>query len=224
MTLVVMVACSMPTKPSITPGQVIAPDDGTLTTRADQLIEITVRRAFASHEAEGTVVIKNLTVDEARRSPLGRVARGRAWLQIVHAIEAPEQGYVAAMRGLDDMGTEYLHVKKPMFDDTGMHVKLAKIATEEHAIRSRTSRGTRERLSLLDGKRQEAVPSVLRYLENRSQMAVRSGFSEVGASTSRIADRFEPPQKRKKSRIAARHLRFPVEIRGIEPLTSRVRF
>lgn len=31
------------------------------------------------------------------------------------------------------MGTEYLHVKKPMLDDTGMHVKLAKIAAEEHA-------------------------------------------------------------------------------------------
>lgn len=133
MALIVLASCSSAVKPSIRPGQVFALDDGTLTTRADQSIEITVHRAFAAHEADGTVVTKNLTVDEARRSPLGRVARGRAWLQIVHSIDGPEQGYVAAMRGLDDMGTEYLHVKKPMFDDTGMRVRLAKIAAEEHA-------------------------------------------------------------------------------------------
>ena len=125
-------SCSAPAKPSVTPGQVISLEDGTLTTRDAQSIEITVHRAFAQHQANGSIVLKDLTVDEARRSPLGRVARGRAWLQIVHAIEVPEQGYLAAMRGLDDMGTEYLHVKKPMHDDTGMHVKLAKIAAEEH--------------------------------------------------------------------------------------------
>lgn len=131
-TLVVLASCAAPAKPAITPGQVISLEDGTLTTRDDQSIEITVHRVFAEHEANGSIVLKDLTVDEARRSPLVRVARGRAWLQIVHAIEVPEQGYVAAMRGLDDMGTEYLEVKKPMLDDTGMHVKLAKIAAEEH--------------------------------------------------------------------------------------------
>ena len=130
--LVMLASCSAPAKPSATPGQVISLADGTLTTRADRTIEITVRRAYAGHRANGSVVIKDMTVDEARRTPLERVARGRAWLQIVHAIEATEQGYFAAMRGLDDMGTEYLRVNKPMLDDTDMHVKLAKIAAEEH--------------------------------------------------------------------------------------------
>lgn len=131
-TFVVLASCAAPAKPSFAPGQVISLEDGTLTTRDDQSIEITVHRVFAAHEANGSVVLKDLTVDEARRSPLRRVARGRAWLQIVHAIEAPEQGYVAAMRGLEDMGTEYRQVKKPMLDDTGMHVKLAKITAELH--------------------------------------------------------------------------------------------
>lgn len=66
----VLASCSSPVKPSVTPGQVIALEDGTLTTRADQSIEIRVHRAFAAHEADGTVVARNLTVDEARRSPL----------------------------------------------------------------------------------------------------------------------------------------------------------
>ena len=131
-TLVMLASCSAPAGPRIAPVRTISLEDGTLTAREDQLIEITVHRVFAEHEANGSVILEGLTVDEARRSPLGRVARGRAWLQIVHAIEGPEQGYVAAMRGLEDMGTEYLQVNKPMLDDTGMHVKVAKIAAEEH--------------------------------------------------------------------------------------------
>jgi len=96
-TLKVLVSCSSAVKPGIRPGQVIALDDGTLTTRAD-------------HQE----------LDGGRSASLStRPCRARTSLASdVHAIEAPEQGYFAAMRGLDDMGTEYLHVKKPMFDDT----------------------------------------------------------------------------------------------------------
>lgn len=128
-----LAACSGPPKPLVTPGQVVTVDDGILRTRDDQSIEVTVHRVFAEHEADGHLVLKNLTVEEARHSPVLRVARGRAWLTILGTISDPAQGYVAAQRAVEDLGTEYLNVPKPMNDDTGMHVKLAEIAVKERA-------------------------------------------------------------------------------------------
>lgn len=124
--VVALLGCSPPAKPPLTPGQVVTLADGTLRTRDEHSIEIVVHREFADHRADGTVVLRDFTVDEAAHSFLISVARGRAWRSIVDQIEDPAEASVALQRAVEELGYRYLGVKgHQISDETSTQVLLA---------------------------------------------------------------------------------------------------
>ncbi len=78
------------------------------------------------------VVLRGMSLDEARRSIYVRVAAGRAWLEISRELSAsPDAAYVAAKHGLDELGSTLdLPAKPIIIDDTDNHVHIAEDQAE----------------------------------------------------------------------------------------------
>lgn len=87
--LVILTACAAPREPLFSPGQVIELRDGVLRTRDAWTADVSVHRTFAEHEAEGTVELRDIRLDVARRSNVIRAAIGRAWLAILRQVPIP---------------------------------------------------------------------------------------------------------------------------------------
>ena len=112
----------------VAPGQVVVDGDTTFRTREANAIEVSVVRRFDDRHATGVATLHGVTLQDARRSPLVRVAVGRAWLAIQGALASePAVAYDAARRGLDDVGTEYRGRRKDrnLIDDTGQAIRIA---------------------------------------------------------------------------------------------------
>ncbi len=122
-------ACSGSTMtPNTTPGQVAIVGDSTFRTRDAGSIDVNVKRRFAAHEASGSAVLHNMTLDVAQTSPLVGVAATRAWLSIENVVVEPTEAYEVAQRAIDELGTAYRDVKGPkhVIDDTGNSIVFAK--------------------------------------------------------------------------------------------------
>ena len=129
--MVGLAACSHPPMKQIAPGQVIVAGDATLTTREGNAIEVSVTRALGDHHAEGRATLHGITVEDAKTSRFVAVAKGRAWFAIATALASePPLAYDAALRGIDELGTDYRAKRdgKLVIDDTGQTLMMAKMA------------------------------------------------------------------------------------------------
>jgi hypothetical protein len=133
-------SCSHPpTNSVVTPGQVYVVGDITLTTREHNAVDVTVIRTFRDHHATGTATLRSMSVDDAMGSRLVNVAKGRAWLAIAGELTEAPAAYDAALRGLEELGTDYRSAKgkgKHIIDDSGQSLRLAKISADkgDHAV------------------------------------------------------------------------------------------
>lgn len=129
---VLLVACSGPVRPAVTPGQVAVVGDATFRARDDGRISVTVTRRFEAHTASGTAVLEGMDLETATRSVLVRVAAARAWLAITEALGSePARRYLAAQRAVDELGTEYRRAHPSLIDDTGKHLQMAHVLLQQ---------------------------------------------------------------------------------------------
>lgn len=144
----VVTACSSPSsRVVVVPGQVVVDGGSTFRTKDHNAIEVTVVRSLEAATGTGIALLHDMDLDTARRSPLVRVAAARAWLEIADRLKTePHQAYVAARRGVDELGQLYL--EKRVLDDTGNYLLGAEdaaqrgneagaVITVEKVIRSR---------------------------------------------------------------------------------------
>ncbi|MEO8845076.1 MAG: hypothetical protein ABI591_22805 [Kofleriaceae bacterium] len=66
----------------------------------------------------------------AERSPLVRVAIGRAWMQVVDALD-PKRRYDAIKRAIEEVGTDYRKARPNLIDDTSKHLNIAKVLIDQ---------------------------------------------------------------------------------------------
>jgi hypothetical protein len=115
----------------VAPGQVVVDGDSTFRTREGNAIDVSVVRHFGGRDATGVATLRGMTLEDAQRSPLVRVAAGRAWLAIQQALATePNTAYDAGQRGLEELGTDYRGKRngKNVIDDTGQAVRIAESA------------------------------------------------------------------------------------------------
>jgi len=129
------VACCADHPPIVQPGQIVVDGDTRFQTREGNAIEVTTIRRLHGHEATGAATLHGLALDDARRSPLARVAAGRAWHAIASALAAqPAAAYDAARKGIAELGTAYRSAPRGhhnVIDDTGSTLRLAERAAAQ---------------------------------------------------------------------------------------------
>jgi hypothetical protein len=109
----------------VEPGQTVVVGDTTFRTGDRNTIDVTTRRSYEDVTGTGTVRLRDLDLDAAKRSIWLRVAGARAWLAIVRQLQ-PERAYAAARRGIEELGSTFDLPRKPLIlDDSGMHAHLA---------------------------------------------------------------------------------------------------
>jgi hypothetical protein len=128
-------ACSGGKGPVVAPGQIVVDGDTTFRTREADAIDVLVVRRFSDREATGVATLHGMTLDDARRSDLIRIAAARAWLSLGQALtDDAAAAYEATGRGIDELGTGYRAVKrdgKHVIDDTGSKLKLAEMSAAQ---------------------------------------------------------------------------------------------
>jgi len=125
--LLAVTACSAPPHVVVVPGQVVVDGNTTFRTKDQNRIEVTVLRAFESASGTGVATFHDMDLETARRSPLVRVAVGRAWLDLTSHLGAEaHQAVLACHRALDELGQLYL--TKRVFDDSEQYLQIAEDA------------------------------------------------------------------------------------------------
>lgn len=127
-----LVGCSGtgPANPVAVPGQVVVVGDATFRTRVDGGIDVTVVRSFENGTGSGVATLRAMDLPTAERSPLVRVAIGRAWMQVVDALD-PKRRYDAIKRAIEEVGTDYRKARPNLIDDTSKHLNIAKVLIDQ---------------------------------------------------------------------------------------------
>ena len=117
----------------VAPGQEVVDGDTVFRTREANAIDVSVVRRFGGRDATGAATLHGMSLDDARRSPLVRVAVGRAWLALHGALASePNVAYDCAGRALDEVGTDYPKRRdgRNLVDDTGHAIRIARSMAE----------------------------------------------------------------------------------------------
>jgi hypothetical protein len=106
----------------------------------NQRVAVSVTRAMGQQSKTGVVILRRTPMSEAEHSVLVRIAAARAWLMLCHSDIDPVQAWVAAQRGVAELGVEYLFTKRRIHDDTSNDVHIAELFESRGDLAGATQR------------------------------------------------------------------------------------